>query len=732
MTVQERLIAAIEFCLQSKTSATLEEVGHEYRRRSISGNSLTDEGGGRPLRDWIEKELSDTFKVNQDGEKPTVEFRGRKSLSDQPISIDQKIEILSSLKIGTGIAERRDDAKFAFLPTNAWRAFAGDTHDVFVGAKGSGKSQILQHAKGPGKAEVSEGVRIIHVDAAKDQYLLPPKASLKPLSTDGHKGIWLLLLTTKAYLWAKENRLDADYTSIEAILHEVGLLEGREIVGKRNRIVTFLLDLSKNIEFSAKAEIEGIGALEIRPTEQETDSAALMRKAERSAIRFLTDLSKSLKSWIWFAVDRTDILFDGDRDLELHSLHALISIVRDDIGNQDEYQGFKVKLFLKSDVWDALSKRGIPEFSHLVARRMELVWTVLDLEKVIVSRFIDNEPLLLGMCYKKNAAIRNRVAVEDFYNLLLPSTLIPDRGGGRKARDWVLHSLRDASSRPSPRDYIQFFRKVIDCERQQNEDEGGAAWRRRHLFQQKSLVMARKLLALEKLETCVGEFPRVQELAELVRRGAKRVFSHDDLDKGLGHVSPQDLDRFCGLGVLRRDTLSDEFYVPWFYFDALISRERQISSGYDVANTRETDLDKALDSTTTKTAFIRCTYRKIDLREELTALGRKIRLPGDAISPLRAAAIGIDNPIEFWIYATLRGTWILDSSRPLIVGIAYEFKAGGTTGTDQEKGLCVDSRIGLEFEVALSGVAESDLGSVVLATVTGIDRDLPLCAIETN
>ncbi len=208
MIVQERLKAAIEFSLLGRKSATLEEVGHEYRRRSISGSTIAAEAGGKTLRAWIEEDFSEVFRtINQDG-KPAVEFvDGKRSLTDKPLTVDEKIEILSSIRIGTGIAERRDDAGFAFLQTKAWRAFAEDTHDIFVGAKGSGKSQILRHSFGIGRNELPEDVRVIHVDAAKDQYLLPPRAALKPLSIEAHKGIWLLLLATKAYLWVKKKKL---------------------------------------------------------------------------------------------------------------------------------------------------------------------------------------------------------------------------------------------------------------------------------------------------------------------------------------------------------------------------------------------------------------------------------------------------------------------------------------------------------------------------------------------
>lgn len=504
------------------------------------------------------------------------------------------------------------------------------------------------------------------------------------------------------------------------------------MAGRRNRIVSFLVDLSKNIEFSAKAEMEGIGSIEFQPTERETDSATLMRKSERACIRFLSELAEKQKVWLWFAVDRTDILFDGNRDLELLSLHALLSIVRDDIGSEQPRYGFKVKLLLKNDVWVALSKRGIPEFSHLVARRIDLIWTLFELQKVIASRFADNGDLMNAMCYEKNSALKNRVSVEDFVGVLLVSNALPDRGEPRRPSDWILRALRDASGAPTPRDYIQYFRKVIEYERDQVEREGGANWRRRHLFQQESLLMGRKLLALEKLEVLVGDFPRIQDLVDFTKRNGKRVLSDAEIEEAIGTVTKEDMSRLISLGLLRSRTQDEHYEIPWFYFDALISRDRQISLGYEVPNTREISFERYVDQAFTEKLFVRGKYGKEDGRESVTAFGRRVRLPSETIQSLRLSATVVEGDIEFWIYVTRRGTWIIDSSRPLIIGQAYDFKIGGPSGSEPTQAVCVDEEVGLDLTVAAHGFTETDLGRVVKAVVTAVDDSMPGCSPDPD
>lgn len=727
MIIQSRIREAIEFSLVGRTSVTLEDVGHEYRRRSPSGGTIVEDGGGKSVKSWIEGELSDTFSLTEIDQKPAVKFVSeKKTLTDTPVSIEEKLEILSSLKIGTGIAERSDDAAYAFLPTKAWRAFADDTHDIFVGAKGSGKSQLLKHAFGIGQGELPTDVRIIHIDAARDQYLLPPRVALKQLSVEAHKGIWLLLLGLKAYLWVKKNAVIFDVSEIESVLHETGFIEDKEMTGRKNRIVSFLVDLSRNIEFSAKAEISGIGSIEFKPSEQEIDSAALMRRSERACIKFLSDLTKSRALRIWFVIDRTDILFDGDRDLELQSLHALLSIVRDDIGNVDAYTGFKAKLLLKRDVWNSLARRGIPEFSHLVARRVELVWTLFELQRVIAGRFAKNPHLMDTMRIKEGAAVKSRVTVEDFLIQLLMKGDLPDRGKTRKPADWILNSLRDATGYPTPRDYIQFFRKVIDCERDQLEREGGDKWGRRHIFQQYSLIQGRKLLGLEKLEVLIGEFPAMHSLVEFVKREGKRVLTDDQISAVLGKPHGDALDRVVSLGFLRFRAEDGYHEVPWFYFDALLSRDRQVALGYEVPNTKTPVPEIDVSAFETVVGFIRGVFTRIEGKEAVLALGRRVRLPAEAIGVLREFGWNKES-VDFWIHVSRRGYWIIDASRPLIVGCTYQFKIGGPSGEEVDEAVCIDDRLGVELCVAAQGFINTDLGKVATAVISGLDGLGPVC-----
>jgi hypothetical protein len=458
-----------------------------------------------------------------------------------------------------------------------------------------------------------------------------------------------------------------------------------------------------------------------------------MRRSERACIKFLSDLSRAKKKTIWFAVDRTDILFDGDRDLELQSLHALLSIVRDDIGNMDGLTGFKVKLLLKRDVWNALARRGIPEFSHLVARRVELAWTKFELERVIVGRFAKNTELLEAMCYEEPSAIKNRVAIEDFLIQLLTKTDLPDRkndsqgkGEWRKPTDWILQSLRDAAGYPTPRDYIQYFRKVIDCERDQTEREGGSKWGRRHLFQQYSLIQGRKLFGIEKLEVLIGEFPVMHPVVELVKREGKRILTEVELSATLGPSHGDALDRIVSLGFLRLRHDDRNHEVPWFYFDALLDRNRQASLGYEVPSTLAAVPELVLGTGETLSGFVKGSFTKIDGRETVTALGKRVRLPAEAISVLREYGMDKDL-VEFWVHVSRRGTWIIDSSRPLIIGCSYQFKIGGPSGDRMDQAVCIDERLGVELTVSAQGFIETDLGIVATAVISELGGQTPTC-----
>ncbi len=580
--------------------------------------------------------------------------------------------------------------------------------------------------------EITRNVRLVHIDAAKDQYLLPPRVVLKKLSIEAHKGIWLLLLAMKAYLWCKQYSIKFDISEIETILLETGFLENNELTGRSNKIVSFFVELSRRVEFSAKAEIEGVGFVEFRPSgsEEEVDSAALMRRAERTCIKFLTSLVTEQRIWLWFAIDRTDILFDGDQNLESQSLYALLSILRDDIGSNSADFGFKTKLFLKSEVWSELSKQGIPEFSHLVARRTELIWTLYELQRVIAGRFAANQNLMEAMIYDKSSALKNRYSVEDFMIQLLPEKLIPDRGGGRKPKDWILQTLRDSTGLPTPRDYIQYFRKVIDYERDQVEREGGTGWRHRNLFQQESLIMGGKLLAIEKLHIMVSELPALQPLLDYVKKNARRVLTPENYLEAMGERGREEISRFLSSGILRPMLLNDNCEIPWFFFDALVSRERQMSSGYEVPDAKSSKFKAEIEKTLTTREFIQCVYQKVDGNEVVNYGGKRIRLPTESLLSIRSTIKEGGGAIKFWINVLRQGTWILDSTRPLIIEQTYDFKIGGWNGNDHNLALCVDERLGQELEIAAQGFLVSNVGIVLKGVVADIGQKFPICVPE--
>ena len=99
MVVQNRLKCAIEFSLVGSTTTTLEDVGHEYRRRSPSGGTVAEDGGGRTIKSWIEGELAELFALTEMDGKPAVKFAStKKTLTDAPVSLEEKLKSSVFLK----------------------------------------------------------------------------------------------------------------------------------------------------------------------------------------------------------------------------------------------------------------------------------------------------------------------------------------------------------------------------------------------------------------------------------------------------------------------------------------------------------------------------------------------------------------------------------------------------------------------------------------------------------
>jgi hypothetical protein len=77
----------------------------------------------------------------------------------------------------------------------------------------------------------------------------------------------------------------------------------------------------------------------------------------------------------WAALDRLDEAFQGFPAVETPALRALFRTHLDLL----EFDGFRLKLFVRRDLFRNIVKGGFVNLTHINARKVEIVWDEQDL-----------------------------------------------------------------------------------------------------------------------------------------------------------------------------------------------------------------------------------------------------------------------------------------------------------------------------------------------------------------
>jgi hypothetical protein len=94
---------------------------------------------------------------------------------------------------------------------------------------------------------------------------------------------------------------------------------------------------------------------------------------------------KSYKRQVWVLLDRLDVAFVENHELEANALRALVRSYAD-IRNRDQ---ISLKIFLREDIWKRITEKGLREASHLT-RFVKLDWTQSALLNLIMRRLLNN------------------------------------------------------------------------------------------------------------------------------------------------------------------------------------------------------------------------------------------------------------------------------------------------------------------------------------------------------
>ena len=477
---------------------------------------------------------------------------------------NDKINVLREADFGNQVAEQESEklSKY-FVETNYWRKLYNGDVDVVYGTKGSGKSALYSLLVAKRDNLFDDRVLISPAEQIQGSPVFKDIIDDAPTSEKEFSGLWKLYFlklisnTFKEYGFGGE-----DSNSIHSFLVSEKLGESSANLKKILNSVAgyvkniFRLESIEGGAFGAKGKI-----VFREPSVKESDNGyvsidELMERA--NSVLESNDFN------IWITIDRLDVAFSDNIEIEKTALRALFRVYLDMIG----YNRIGIKIFLRTDIWERISSDGFREASH-ITKTVKIAWDNNSLMNLIVRRMVYNNAI--NNHYNVNKQVLDSIESQKklFYRIF------PEKvDAGEKSPstfDWMISRIQDGKKEAAPREIIHLMIELLNSQLKRHE-VGEASQSNECLFDRTSFKQALPIVSQVRIDqTIYAEFNLLKPFIEKMK-GEKTKHNIESLSKIWENC---DVEKISGdlvdIGFFeRRGTRSDpEFWVPFLYRDGL-------------------------------------------------------------------------------------------------------------------------------------------------------------------
>lgn len=486
-----------------------------------------------------------------------------------------KLELVRTVKFGEQIAEQEPDALATyFVETDNWRRLLDGSIDIVYGAKGAGKSALYTLLVSRADQLFDSGVILTPAENPQGTPAFRGIASDGAATEAQFANIWKLYFAALLYkelveFGAKGEAMD----ELRAALAREGLAKPKWSLGDLVKAVK-----SYVTHFGKPAAVEG--EIKVDPNTQLpvgfsgkivfSDSPP-DSDPEKHSVDQLIDLANSACETIglrvWMCLDRLDVAFAENAEIEARALRALFRVYLDLAG----HKYIKLKIFLRSDVWQRITSEGFREASH-ITRNVTIVWDRPSLINLMVRRALHNEAVCNFYGVSNAMASSPLEEQEAFLHRVLPNQV--DVGPNKPTTvNWMLTRTRDATERNAPRELIHFLNCLRDVQVKKLE-LGEAEPEGEQLFARSAMKEALPEVSKTRLEqTLYAEYPQAKKWIEMLR-GSKASQTTSSLST-LWKVDEVEATRIAqvlaeiGFFAEKKEGGATLWWVPFLYRDAL-------------------------------------------------------------------------------------------------------------------------------------------------------------------
>lgn len=486
-------------------------------------------------------------------------------------------EILKELTFGHRVAEEEVETLSSyFVKTDHWnKLYRGDI-DVIYGTKGSGKSALYTLLISKSGELFDKSILLVPAEnprgAPAFRNLLPDP----PVTEREFIGLWKLYFITLLHGLLVEYGVNNDSTKkLEAALQREGLVRGSlTLAGILSSVFDYVRRALRPQAVEGGVKLDPVTQMPNGFTGKIIFSEPISAKldVELNSVDNLLGLvndaltTSNLKAWV--LLDRLDVAFSENVELEANALRALFRVYLDMLG----FSNIKLKIFLRSDIWSRIADGGFREASH-VTRHLTIDWNRNSLLNLIIRRVLNNAALRESFNVSEDLGSAVLAEQQALFDRIFPNQV--DVGPNKPTTlDWVLSRTRDGTKSNAPRELIHLLNSLRDTQVKRFEVGSEPFPEDEQLFARPAFKEALPEVSQVRLEqTLFAEHPDLKAYLEKLR-GEKTLHTLDTLAV-VWNTSPGDTAQLAaklveiGFFEPRGTKQSPEFWVPFLYRDAL-------------------------------------------------------------------------------------------------------------------------------------------------------------------
>ncbi len=375
----------------------------------------------------------------------------------------KKIELLKQVSFGKRIAEEeKEKLKNYFVETDEWRRIYNGEIDIIYGTKGSGKSAIYSILTDKIDDLFEKNILLISGEHPRGTPVFKNLNTDPPASQEEFLMLWKLYLV----LITANQIIEYDFRD-QYSLKILELLREMKLIPKERTILNYILyaiDYGKRL-FRPSA-IEGGISLD-QNTAQVTGvnfkitpgnpNPSQLEKGFISIDSLMNLVNQAMLEndlKLWIAIDRLDVAFTENQELENRALRSLFKVYLDIL----PLDNIKLKIFLRDDIWRRITEEGFREASH-ITRNLTIRWTSQTILNLIVRRLLANQVIIDNFNLDKEKILSSFEEQKNlFYNLFPDKIEIGEKQSS--SLNWIESRIKDAKDIFSPREVIHLLNEA--------------------------------------------------------------------------------------------------------------------------------------------------------------------------------------------------------------------------------------------------------------------------------